>query len=105
MPGQFARVRLGEARTQPAISIDERAIGTDQDRRFVMVVGSDNRVHTRPIVPGASIDGARIVKAGLHPGERIVVDGLQLVRPGALVAPSPVQITGSPSAQAAFASR
>ena len=101
MPGQFARVRLGQAKPQPAIAVDERAIGTDQDRRFVMVVGQDNKVSVQQIVLGASIDGARIVTAGLHPGQRIVMDGLQRVRPGATVAPTPY----AEAAGASFAAR
>lgn len=87
MPGQFARLRLGQAKPEPAIAIDEKAIGTDQDRRFVMVVGPDNKVSARDISLGATIEGGRLVKSGLQPGDRIVVDGLQRVRPGSLVAP------------------
>lgn len=90
VPGQFSRLRLGQARTEPALAVDERAIGTDQDRRFVMVVGADNTVAYRGVRLGALADGQRIVTDGLHPGERIVVNGLQRIRPGALVAPEPV---------------
>ena len=90
MPGQFARLQLGLARKQPALAIDERAIGTDQDRRFVMVVGADDRVAYRPVTLGGVVDGLRLVTDGLQPGERIVVNGLQRVRPGALVAPKTV---------------
>jgi len=90
MPGQFARLRLGLARTEPALAIDERAIGTDQDRRFVMVVGDDNTVAYRQVALGATTDGLRLVTSGLKPGERIVVNGLQRLRPGATVAPQPV---------------
>ena len=90
MPGQFARLRLGQARTEPALAIDERAIGTDQDRRFVMVVGDDNTAAYRQVTLGATADGLRLVTSGLKPGERIVVNGLQRIRPGAAVAPTPV---------------
>ena len=65
--------------------IDERAIGTDQDKKFVMVVGADNRALYRAITLGGSVDGLRIVTAGLKSGDRIVVNGLQRVRPGALL--------------------
>lgn len=88
MPGQFARIRLGQARTEPALAIDERAIGTDQDRRFVMVVGADNVAAYRQVTLGTTADGLRLVTSGLRPGERIVVNGLQRVRPGAAVAPT-----------------
>ena len=87
MPGQFARVRLGRAKTQPALLISERAVGTDQSKRFVMVVGADDKVAWREVSLGAEADGLRIVTHGLAPGERIVVEGLQRVRPGMLVAP------------------
>lgn len=93
MPGQFARLRLGLARTEPAIAIDERAIGTDQDRRFVMVVGADDTVAYRQVALGATTDGLRLVRSGLKPGERIVVNGLQRIRPGATVAPTPVAMS------------
>jgi len=87
MPGQFVRVRLGHAKRESAVLVAERAVGTDQDKRFVLVVGADNKVAYRPVTLGPSIDGLRIVSAGLQPGERIVVNGLQRVRPGAVVQP------------------
>ncbi len=90
MPGQFARLRLGLAHTEPALGIDERAIGTDQDRRFVMVVGANDVVAYRQVILGGTADGLRLVTDGLKPGERIVVNGLQRIRPGATVAPQPV---------------
>lgn len=96
MPGQFARLRLGQARTEQALAIDERAIGTDQDRRFVMIVGDDNTVAYRQVGLGATADGLRLVTSGLKPGERIVVNGLQRLRPGATVAPQPVAMNSTP---------
>lgn len=93
MPGQFARLRLGLAHTEPALAISEAAIGTDQDRRFVMVVGADDKVAYRQVSLGGAVDGMRLVMSGLKPGERIVVNGLQRIRPGALVAPQPVAMT------------
>jgi multidrug efflux system membrane fusion protein len=85
IPGQFARVRMGQPQQQTLVMIDERAIGTDQDKKFVMVVGDDNRAIYRGITLGGSVDGLRIVKDGLKSGDRIVVNGLQRVRPGALL--------------------
>jgi membrane fusion protein, multidrug efflux system len=87
MPGQFARLRLGQAANEPIIAIDEQAIGTDQDRRFVMVVGADNKAVYRGVQLGGVTNNLRIVTGGLQPGERIVVNGLQRIRPGAVVAP------------------
>ena len=71
----------------------EAAIGTDQDRRFVMVVGADDKVSYRQVSLGGAVDGMRLVTSGLKPGERIVVNGLQRIRPGALVAPQHVAMT------------
>jgi membrane fusion protein, multidrug efflux system len=85
IPGQFARLRMGQPQKQMLVMVDERAIGTDQDKKFVMVVGSDNRALYRPITLGGSVDGLRIVTSGLQSGDRVVVSGLQRVRPGALL--------------------
>ncbi len=87
MAGQYAKLRMGRAKTEPAILISERSIGTDQSKRFVLVVDSANRAVYREVTLGAELDGRRIVTSGLEPGERIVVNGLQRVRPGALVDP------------------
>jgi multidrug efflux system membrane fusion protein len=85
IPGQFARVRMGQPQKQSLVMVDERAIGTDQDKKFVMVVGADNRALYRSITLGGIVDGLRIVTSGLQSGDRVVVNGLQRVRPGALV--------------------
>lgn len=85
IPGQFARVRMGQPKQQALVMIDERAIGTDQDKKFVMAVGDDSRAVYRPVTLGGAVDGLRIVTAGLKSGDRIVVNGLQRVRPGALL--------------------
>jgi membrane fusion protein, multidrug efflux system len=87
MPGQFVKLRMGQANPEPAILVDERAIGTDQSKRFVIVVGADNKAVWREVTLGDVAKGQRIVTSGLEPGERIVVNGLQRVRPGALLAP------------------
>ena len=89
IPGQFVRVRMGEPKAESRLVISERAIGTDQDKKFVFVVGADNKIAYRPITVGDTVDGKRIVEAGLNAGDRIVVNGLQRVRPGALVDPQP----------------
>ena len=85
MPGQFVRVRLGQAKAEPQLVINERAIGTDQSKKFVFVVGEDGKAAWREVTLGASYDGLRIVTGGLQAGERIIVNGLQRVRPGAAV--------------------
>jgi len=92
IPGQFAQLRLGRAKATPAVLISERAVGTDQNKKFVLVVGEDQKAAYREVSLGASAEGMRVVTAGLKPGERIVVNGLQRVRPGSLVAPQPVNM-------------
>jgi multidrug efflux system membrane fusion protein len=87
MAGQYVKLRMGRAKAETAVLVSERAIGTDQSKRFVIVVGADNKAVWREVTLGGSVDGQRIVTDGLEPGERIVVNGLQRVRPGAALAP------------------
>jgi multidrug efflux system membrane fusion protein len=100
IPGQFARIRMGQAKSEPALLVNERAIGTDQDKKYVLVVDKENKVAYREIALGPVTDGLRVVTTGLEAGERIVVNGLQRVRPGALVAPQQVAMDGKASVQA-----
>ncbi|MES2912445.1 MAG: efflux RND transporter periplasmic adaptor subunit [Pseudomonadota bacterium] len=93
MPGQFARIRMGQATKVSSVLINERAVGTDQNKKFVMVVGADNKAAYREVTLGASVNGLRVIKSGLAANERIVVNGLQRIRPGALVAPQVVEMT------------
>lgn len=90
LPGLYARIRLGGGAPREAVLIDERAIGTDQDKRFVLVVDETNRTAYREVRLGARQSGLRIVENGLNAGERIVVSGLQRTRPGDTVAPKSV---------------
>jgi RND family efflux transporter MFP subunit len=89
-PGLFARVRLGEGASHDAILIEDAAVGTDQTRRFVYVVKSDNSLEYREVELGSLYEGLRVVKSGLTPGEQIVVNGLMRVRPGVTVTPQQV---------------
>ena len=100
MPGQFVRLSMGEAKAKPALLISERAIGTDQSKKFVLVVDDGNKADYREITLGAISDGMRVVTSGLNAGERIVVNGLQRVRPGAVVAPQMMSMDGKPLATA-----
>jgi len=101
MPGQFARLLMGQPKAEPALLISERAVGTDQNKKFVMVVNKDSKAEYREVALGVSIDGMRVVTSGLHPGERIVVKGLQRVRPGAVVAPQEVAMDSVSASQTA----
>lgn len=100
MPGQFARLQMGQPKTEPALLVNERAVGTDQNKKFVMVVDAENKAAYREVTLGAAVDGLRVVTSGLKPGERIVVNGLQRVRPGAPVAPEVVAMDSRPELQA-----
>ena len=91
IPGQFVKLRMGKAKSEPALLVSERAIGTDQSKRFVFVVGPDDKAIWREVTLGGTADGQRIVTSGLEAGERIVVNGLQRVRPGAQLAPQAAQ--------------
>lgn len=100
MPGQFARLRMGQVKNAPALLVNERAVGTDQDKKFVFVVDADNKAQWRQVTLGASANGLRIVTQGLQPGERVVVNGLQRVRPGMELAPQAVAMDAKPEKQA-----
>ena len=89
-PGLFARIKLVGGKAHDTILIDERAVGTDLGKKFVLALKKDNTVEYRPVMLGANIDGLRVVNQGLAAGDVIVVNGLQHVRPGAAVTPSHV---------------
>jgi len=93
MPGQFARLSLGQSKTEDAVLVNERAIGTDQNKKYVMVVKPDNTTEYREVTVGMKSDGLRVVTSGLKAQERIVVNGLQRIRPGSLVAPEMVSMS------------
>jgi multidrug efflux system membrane fusion protein len=81
VPGLYARVQVGGGAPHAAILIDDAAIGTDQDKKFVLIVDANSRVHYREVVLGEQHDGLRVIRTGLGPGDRIVVNGLQRVHP------------------------
>ncbi|HEX6297220.1 MAG TPA: efflux RND transporter periplasmic adaptor subunit [Burkholderiales bacterium] len=92
-PGLFARVRLGDMHSpRKAVLVADRAIGTDQSKRFVLVVNGENKAEYREVRVGRVIEGLRVIESGLQAGEVIVVNGLQRVRPGAPVTPQPAQM-------------
>jgi RND family efflux transporter MFP subunit len=91
VPGLSARVRLASGTAAPATLVPERAIGTDQTRKVVMVVGEKNIVTPREVQLGPLRDGMRVV-TGLKAGEMIIVDGLQRAFPGAPVTPTVLKV-------------
>jgi multidrug efflux system membrane fusion protein len=88
-PGMYARVRTGDSAPRAAVLIRDQAIGTDQSKKYVFVVDAHNRVGYREVALGPVIDGWRVVRSGLSEGERIVLDGLQKIRPDDFVDPQP----------------
>ena len=86
-PGLFARLQLAGGAPYPAVMTPERAVGTDQSRKLVFVIGEGNVAQAREVQLGTLIEGMRVVTSGLKAGELVVVDGLQRVRPGAPVQP------------------
>jgi RND family efflux transporter MFP subunit len=101
-PGLFARVRLPLSEPHRALLVSERAIDTDQGQKILYVVDDKNMVDSRPVRLGKIHDGLRAIEDGLKPGERVIVVGLQQVRPGAVVEPKlvdmPVSSQTRPSA-------
>ncbi|MBL8269858.1 efflux RND transporter periplasmic adaptor subunit [Steroidobacter sp.] len=103
-PGLFARVKLLGHNSHPAVLVDDRAVGTDQSQKFVYVVDSDNKVAYRSVKVGRLTDGLRIVQEGLEPGENVIVNGLQRVHPGVVVAPEKVAMDARLNEDAMLAS-
>jgi RND family efflux transporter MFP subunit len=89
-PGLFGRVQLVGADEHDAILIDDRAVNTDQSQKYVLLLGADNKVEYRKVTLGRVVDGLRIVREGLKPGDVIVVNGAQRVHPGVTVTPQRV---------------
>ncbi|WP_052074449.1 efflux RND transporter periplasmic adaptor subunit [Shewanella mangrovi] len=86
LPGQFVRVSLGQAQPSKGVLLTESAIGTDQDKKYVFVVNPQNQVEYRNVTLGSIVAGKRVITSGLNDGDRVIVSGLQRVRPGVTVA-------------------
>ncbi|RZA34000.1 MAG: efflux RND transporter periplasmic adaptor subunit [Lysobacteraceae bacterium] len=97
VPGLFARVQVGSGVANQVVVINDRAVGTDQSRKYVVVVGADGKAEYRPVTLGPVTDGMRVVRSGLKAGEKIVVNGLQRVRPGAPVSAQIVPMDADPA--------
>lgn len=90
LPGLYARILVGGTKTYDALLVQDQAIGTDQDKKFVLVVGPQDKVEYRPVKLGTLQNGLRVVTEGLSPGDRVVVNGLQHARPGDRIRPKTV---------------
>ncbi|MGO4395675.1 efflux RND transporter periplasmic adaptor subunit [Variovorax sp. M-6] len=96
-PGLFARVRVMRAEPYVATLVRDEAVGTDLGKKFVLVLDHDNKVSYRTVQLGPKVEGLRIVRSGLRQGDRIVVNGLQRVRPGMQVNPQDTAMAGEAS--------
>lgn len=90
-PGLFARVKLATSAPRETVLIDDQAVGTDQGRRYVLVLAAGDMVEYRPVELGAMAEGLRVVEHGLNGGEEIIIKGL--VRPGMQVTPNRIAMT------------
>jgi multidrug efflux system membrane fusion protein len=100
-PGFFVRVRVPVSAPKPGLLVTDRAVGTDQDRKYVLVVNDKNVVEYRPVKLGPIQNGLRAVTDGVTAQDWIVVNGIQRARPGTTVAPQKVSMRpGAPAAAA-----
>ncbi|MEC8376257.1 MAG: efflux RND transporter periplasmic adaptor subunit, partial [Pseudomonadota bacterium] len=90
IPGLFAHLKLAGGTNEQGILIKEKAIGTDLNNKYVLVVNDENKVEYRAVTLGDKVGSMRIIKSGLAANDTIVVDGLQRVRPGAPVSANEV---------------
>ncbi len=91
VPGMYARVQLEGSGEFRAMLIDEKAVMTDQDRKYVYVLGPESKAMRKNIVLGGAIDGLRVVQSGLEPSDKVIVAGLQKIfAPGMPVKPNEV---------------
>lgn len=91
-PGLAARLRLESPVVYNAVMVPERAIGTDQTKKFVYVVAGDGKPQFREVTPGVLFGGMRVLQSGVKPGENVIIDGLQRVIPGVPVTPELLKI-------------
>lgn len=94
-PGLFGRISIAGGKAYTGILVPDEALGTDQDRRIVYVVGADNKVTSKVVRPGPRIDGYRVIRDGLKGDETIVINGLMRVRPGIEVQPKMTELPPS----------
>jgi RND family efflux transporter MFP subunit len=95
--GYFARIRVPIGNPHKALLISDRAVEMDQGQKVVFFVGKENKVESRPVRLGALHDGLREIVEGLQPGDRVIVNGLQQVRPGMTVNSTQVAMPTSKS--------
>lgn len=100
LPGLFARLRTAGSGAYEGILIDDKAVGTDLNNKFVLVVGTDGLVEYRGVTLGEKVQGLRIVTQGLEAEDKIVVNGMQRVRPKMQIEPHMVDMVDSDKLEA-----
>lgn len=95
-PGVFARLRVPGSAEHDAILVPDVAIASDQAKKIVMAVGEDGTVTPKPVTLGPIVDGLRVIRSGIGPDDRIVIEGIQRARPGGKVAPQVAKIEAKP---------
>lgn len=100
-PGQYGKIRVATAVRKDALLVPQRSVAEVQGKYMVAVVGADNKVDMRPVQAAERVDSLWVILEGLKPGERVVVEGIQKVRPGVTVNPKPFEgATALPKAEA-----
>ncbi|WP_395063914.1 efflux RND transporter periplasmic adaptor subunit [Paraburkholderia silvatlantica] len=98
VPGLYARIKVGGSAPHPALLVDDAAIGTDQDKKFVYVVDNSGKIAYRTVQTGGQQGNLRVILGGLKAGDHVVVNGTQRVRPGIVVRSHMVPMNGDPDA-------
>lgn len=93
-PGLFCRVRVPVGEPHEALLVTERALGTDQGQKFVLIVDDQNVVQVRPVQVGSLQQGLRVIESGIQASDRVIINGLQRVRPGVTADPKPGKMEG-----------
>ena len=99
IPGMYANISLGSANTHASLLVPDRAIGTNQNRKFVYVVDAQNAVQYREVVLGDHFQAHRVIVSGLEAGERIAVNSLSHLRPSTVINPVTVNTLNQLAAQ------
>ena len=87
IPGAFVRIRVAGSPLTPALLVSDRAVGTDQGQKYVLVVDKDNVVVVKPVVLGPEAEGLRVVRTGLTADDQVIINGIVNARPGSKVSP------------------
>lgn len=95
VPGLYARIQVQGSTPHDALLVDDRAVGTDQDKKYVLVVDPDNHVAYRTVTLGPLENGLRVITSGITAGDKVIVNGTQWARPGAEVHPTIVSMEGA----------